>query len=492
MPNPVAAAAGCDRPRSGRLPDGALCSPDRIHPLHECVALDRSLRQRLQGPFSSSGVGYEYSWLETGSHGFVDQPVHGWATVAADFHRTAGEGAAQRSVGLDLHANVRRQVAAVEAGAADDGAAAHLVFAGDLEADLGPRTHVGELAIGETRFDVGLAVARHQLEDHVALAGVLAVGNHLLGHGAVAGRGQGAGHLLAEQFLDLGRLQLVFVQVALEHVEHAGAEGRQRGALGRHAVGLDQALHGAVTRHGDVHPRRADQAGLGMADEVHAVHRLEDEAEGREANDEDPGAEGHRAQAAQGAHAVAGVLGLARLGEVVALQGGEHVAHGHDVAGQVRGDQLAQGRDVLGLEVLELATDTTALAIHGAHLQLHVHGQPEVVDDELQATLVHIADLDRQLPAVEAQAAGGEVDDPRFDRGPVGAEEAQLGRDFDPGVLALGFGFMHYVDVHGGVHKGDFLVNSGKAGQTIISSAATKMLPAEKVMVRDDQVLNQR
>ncbi|PMY52957.1 hypothetical protein C1X69_05395 [Pseudomonas sp. FW305-67] len=59
-------------------------------------------------------------------------------------------------------------------------------------------------------------------------------------------------------------------------------------------------------------------------------------------------------------------------------------------------------------------------------------------------------------------------------------------------MLALGFGFVHYVAVDGDIHMGDFLVNSGEFGQTIISSTATKMLPAEKVMVRDDQVLNQR
>ncbi|MVW85613.1 hypothetical protein CRX42_16520 [Pseudomonas jessenii] len=59
-------------------------------------------------------------------------------------------------------------------------------------------------------------------------------------------------------------------------------------------------------------------------------------------------------------------------------------------------------------------------------------------------------------------------------------------------MLALGFGFVHYVGVDGGIHKGVFLVNSGESGQTINSSTATKMLPAEKVMVRDDQVLNQR
>ncbi|CAI8978934.1 DUF2345 domain-containing protein [Pseudomonas sp. IT-P12] len=125
-------------------------------------------------------------------------------------------------------------------------------------------------------------------------------------------------------------------------------------------------------------------------------------------------------------------------------------------------------------------------------MQFDVHGQAEVIDDELQARLVHVADLERQLAGVERQAAGGEVQDSGFDRCTVGAEEAQLGRDFDPGVLALGFGFMHYVGVDGGIHMGGFLVNSGEFGQTINSSVATKMLPAEKVMVRDDQVLNQR
>ncbi|KAB0498682.1 hypothetical protein EIY72_24250 [Pseudomonas vancouverensis] len=59
-------------------------------------------------------------------------------------------------------------------------------------------------------------------------------------------------------------------------------------------------------------------------------------------------------------------------------------------------------------------------------------------------------------------------------------------------MLALGFGFVHYVGIDGGIHGGGFLVNSIRGSQTINSSAATKMLPAEKVMVRDDQVLNQR
>ena len=224
---------------------------------------------------------------------------------------------------------------------------------------------------------------------------------------------------------------------------------------------FDQALHGAVAGHGDVHARHADQTGLGVADEVHAVHRLEDKTERRQADDENAGAEGHRAQAAEGGHAAAAVLDLARLGEVVALQGRQHVAHGHDVAGQVRSDQVAQGGNVLRFEVLELATGAAGLAVVGAHLQFDVHGQAEVVDDELQAALVHFADGQRHVPGVERQATGGQVDHPRFERGAVGAEEAQLGRDFDPGVLALGFGFMHYVGVYGGIHRGDFLVNSG-------------------------------
>ncbi|POA60025.1 hypothetical protein C1885_10720 [Pseudomonas sp. GW531-R1] len=75
----------------------------------------------------------------------------------------------------------------------------------------------------------------------------------------------------------------------------------------------------------------------------------------------------------------------------------------------------------------------------------------------------------------------------------VGVEKAQLGRDFDPGVLTLGFGFVDNVGVYLAVHDGVIprLIQAW-LGQTIISNTATKMLPAEKVMVRDDQVLNQR
>ncbi len=189
-----------------------------------------------------------------------------------------------------------------------------------------------------------------------------------------------------------------------------------------------------------------------MADEVHAVHRFDHEAECRQAHHEDPEAESHRPQAATDAHVAAAVLDLARLGEVVALQGCQHVTHGHDVTGQVRGDQVAQGGDVLCIEVLELATGAAGLAIVGANLQLDVHRQAQVVDHELQATLVHIADFQRLLRGVEGQAAGGQVDHPHFHRCLIGAEEAQLGRDFDPGVLALGFGFVDNVGVYWAIH----------------------------------------
>ncbi|KAA2229717.1 hypothetical protein FJD34_04585 [Pseudomonas brenneri] len=60
-------------------------------------------------------------------------------------------------------------------------------------------------------------------------------------------------------------------------------------------------------------------------------------------------------------------------------------------------------------------------------------------------------------------------------------------------MLALGFGFVDNVGVYLTVH-GVLIPRLIQAwqGQTIISNTATKMLPAEKVMVRDDQVLNQR
>ncbi|VVN43829.1 hypothetical protein PS624_05604 [Pseudomonas fluorescens] len=153
---------------------------------------------------------------------------------------------------------------------------------------------------------------------------------------------------------------------------------------------------------------------------------------------------------------------------------------------------MAQGGNILRLQILELATGAAGLAVEGTYLQFNVHGDAEVVDDELQTRLVHLANGQLKLPGVERQTTGRQGDDPRFKRRPVWTEEAQLGRDVNAGVLALGFGFMHYVGVDGGIHRGDFLVNSIGAGQTIISSTATKMLPAEKVMVRDDQVLNQR
>ncbi|AQT97393.1 hypothetical protein C1X21_05750 [Pseudomonas sp. FW305-3-2-15-A-LB2] len=60
-------------------------------------------------------------------------------------------------------------------------------------------------------------------------------------------------------------------------------------------------------------------------------------------------------------------------------------------------------------------------------------------------------------------------------------------------MLALGFGFVDNIGIYLAVHQGNFLeLIQAWQGQTIISNTATKMLPAEKVMVRDDQVLNQR
>src|SRR5690606_32350684 len=118
------------------------------------------------------------------------------------------------------------------------------------------------------------------------------------------------------------------------------------------------------------------------------------------------------AQATHGAHAAVLALDLACLGEVVALQRGQHFAQGHDFAGQVRGDQVAQGSDVLRFQVLELATDAVAGVVDRAHLQVDVHGQAKVVDDELQASLDDLT-FAEFLPgrSNEAQAAGRQVFD---------------------------------------------------------------------------------
>ncbi|MNI99827.1 hypothetical protein D3C73_1590120 [compost metagenome] len=51
---------------------------------------------------------------------------------------------------------------------------------------------------------------------------------------------------------------------------------------------------------------------------------------------------------------------------------------------------MPQGGDVALVEVLELATGATAVGIEGAHLEFHVHGQAQVVDQKLHAPTVHV------------------------------------------------------------------------------------------------------
>lgn len=94
---------------------------------------------------------------------------------------------------------------------------------------------------------------------------------------------------------------------------------------------------------------------------------------------------------------------------------------------------------------------------------------------------LHLLDLEWDLPAIEAPGHR-QVVQARLDRRDAVRSKKRSWQDLDPGVLALGFSscttFIPAVFA-----RGDFLVNSGKVGQTISSSTATKMLPAEKVMV---------
>nr|GFD54195.1 hypothetical protein [Tanacetum cinerariifolium] len=85
-----------------------------------------------------------------------------------------------------------------------------------------------------------------------------------------------------------------------------------------------------------------------------------------------------------------------------------------------------------------------------------VHGQAQVIDQELQTPLddlavgeLHAARCD------EAQAAGREVFDTHQRCVWLAIEQAQFGWNLDPGVLALGFGFMDDVRIHGCIHGGN-------------------------------------
>ncbi|MCY1544355.1 hypothetical protein D9M68_802320 [compost metagenome] len=207
--------------------------------------------------------------------------------------------------------------------AADDLAVARRVFAGHPEAGAAAWACLGEVAVGEAGQHRGLGVLRHQLEDHIALAGELAVGYQLARYLAVAWAGQGALHLLAEQLFDIRRRQLLVGEMALEHLQHGGGEGGDGGAFLDHGVRADQALHHAFAWHGHLHARYVDQARLGVGHEIYAVDRFEDKAERGQADQEYRQAEGHGLEAAEHAHTGAACAALARFGEVFPLQGAQ-------------------------------------------------------------------------------------------------------------------------------------------------------------------------
>ena len=173
------------------------------------------------------------------------------------------------------------------------------------------------------------------------------------------------------------------------------------------------------------------------------------------------------------------------------MQGVEQVADANQFAAQVSADQLVQGRLLAWFEVVELAADALAVGVDRAHLKLDVDAQVEAFQLKLQAALVIVANPYRRFAGAEAEAPGGQVADRLFDALAGFRQVAQHCGDFDPRMLALGFGLMDHVDVDGCVHTCKFLFESS-SGQTNARSVAMKTLAAEKVMARDDQVLNQR
>lgn len=129
------------------------------------------------------------------------------------------------------------------------------------------------------------------------------------------------------------------------------------------------------------------------------------------------------------------------------------------------GDDVPQRGDIAWFKVLELRTGTAAARVVRAHLELDVDRQAQVIDHELQAPAQHIA-YRQLLLGVEAQATGGKVVDLHFVGLALGVQETQLGGNAHPGVLTLGFGLMHNIDVHGGIHGGLFLLDPIRVGLT--------------------------
>ncbi|MDT4856921.1 hypothetical protein FQZ97_913250 [compost metagenome] len=249
--------------------------------------------------------------------------------------------------------------------------------------------------------------------------------------------------------------------MTLEHLQHAGGEGGDGCAFRDHGVRFDQALHRAFARHGHLQAGYVDQGRLGVGDEVDAVDRLEDIAEGGQADQEHRQAESHRLEPAEHAHAGAARAVLARLGEVFPLQGAQQVAGADQFAAEQGADQVAQGGLLAWLEVMELAADAAVVGIHRAHLELDIDAQVEAVQLELQAASMKVADLHRHLAGAEAETAGRDVADRLVDPLAVLRQVAQHGRDLDPRMLPLGFRFMDHIDVDGCIHGCKFLFEKG-------------------------------
>ncbi|MDT4843040.1 hypothetical protein FQZ97_769580 [compost metagenome] len=379
-------------------------------------------------------------------------------------------------------------------------------LAGHLDTHFGAGLHLGEGLVGEARLNGGLARQRQQLEHRCALGGGLAVAHQLRHHAAIAGAGEGALQRLAEQALDVVRGHLPFRQVVLQHIEHGGAEGGQRRALGHFAADLHQRrLHHALPRHADHLAGQVDHGRVGMGHEVQLVELVEDVGEGADTDQEDRQAEGQGPQAPEEAHAATGALALARLGEVVALQGVEHVAHGHHLAAGVGGDQVAQGRHFTRAQVVEFATDALALALYGANLELDVDGHAQAIHLEHQLALVMPALFQRAGGVGKAETAGGEVQQLALQCLAVGAEESHLGRHLEARVLPLGLGFVDDVRIAGNTrgcahYSIPSRLDLSPAGPTALPApppyttltrTARKTLTAENVMAREDQALNQ-
>ena len=116
----------------------------------------------------------------------------------------------------------------------------------------------------------------------------------------------------------------------------------------------------------------------------------------------------HRAKLAEESKVIA-ALAFAGLGEVFAGQRVEHIAGGNHFTAEECGNEVSQGRNLPGSQILKLTPTAIIHRIETARDKVHVNGKIKAVNLEHQATLVDPALTKRLQARVDTEPTGRKI-----------------------------------------------------------------------------------